>query len=168
MEFVYDELTRGDKTSVISACLMKHILLNGHNLKVGLREINVNIGKGKPNLRIDVLEINKKKNELVGYEIKSCIQDFRTDKKWEKYLDLVNQLYFVFDDKTFNDHEEEILEKVKNKAGIYIYNTKCKWICLKQGVKFTELPEKTEEFYRTILFNYLFRQGRDILNRLEN
>ena len=115
-------------------------------------------------MRIDVLQIDRNKNELDGYEIKSCIQDFRTDKKWNNYLELVNRLYFVFDDETYDKHEAEILEKIGDKAGIYIYNINTNWVQLKKGVAITKLPLKNEEFYRTILFNYLFRNALKAMN----
>lgn len=157
MKYNWNELSRSEKTDIMTCAVMRNILIRGNNQLVGLREINVNIGKGKSNLRIDVLQINKRKNELDGFEIKSCIQDFRSDKKWHKYLDLVNRLYFVFDTDTFNKHKKEIIKKIDGKAGIYTYNPKLKWVNLQEGAKYTELPPKDEVFYRTILFNYLFR-----------
>lgn len=165
LKYNWNELSRGDKTSIITAAIMRNILIRGNNQRIGLREINVNIGKNKSNLRIDVLEINRQKNILVGYEVKSCIQDFRTDNKWEKYLTLINQLYFCFDSETYKEHEEEIKNKIGNKAGIYTYNTNCGWVSLIQGVKFTDLPPKDESFYRIILYNYLFRKANIELNR---
>ena len=158
LKYNWKELNRRDKTDIMTVAVMRNIFISGNNTRVGLREINVNIGKHKNNLRIDVLEINKQKNILVGYEVKSCIQDFRTDKKWENYLSLINQLYFVFDSETYEKHENEIKEKINGKAGIYVYKPNGDWLVLKEGVKITELPSKNEEFYRTILFNYLFRK----------
>lgn len=167
LKYSWDDLSRRDKTDILTVAMMRHIFINSHNLKIGMREVNVNIGKNKPNLRIDVLEINRKKNELVGYEVKSCIQDFRTDKKWDKYLTLINQLYFVFDKDTFEKHQTEILEKIGNNAGIYTYNPTLGWVSLVKGVKFTQLDEKQEVFYRTILFNYLFRHASRQMQKRE-
>ncbi|MGN0014543.1 MAG: MmcB family DNA repair protein [Candidatus Gastranaerophilaceae bacterium] len=166
IRYEWKDLSRRDKTSIITAALMKHIFINGNGYRIGMREINVNIGPHKNNLRIDVLEINKRKNYLVGYEVKSCIQDFRSDKKWEKYLELINQLYFVFDNETFEKHESEILEKLGDKAGVYIYTIDRDWIYLKQGGRSFKLEPYGEIFYRTILFNYLFRKGQEALNHI--
>ena len=163
----WNELNRADKTSIITSAVMRDIYIRGNNSRIGMREINVNIGKNKPNLRIDVLEINRNKNILVGYEVKSCIQDFRTDKKWEKYLDLVNQLYFVFDEKTYTDHKEEIESKIGNKAGVYKYNPCFRGVSLVHGVKFKDLPLKDENFYRKILFNYLFRRAYEYFKEIK-
>lgn len=165
LKYNWKELNRRDKTSMITAAVMRNIFIRGNNTRIGLREINVNIGKNKNNLRIDVLEINRAKNVLVGYEIKSCIQDFRSDNKWEHYLTLINQLYFVFDSETFKDHKEEILDKIGDKAGVYTYNPTAEWVILQKGVKYTDLPAKDETFYRTILFNYLFRKAIREVNR---
>lgn len=163
LTYVWDDLSRPDKTNIITSAVMRHIYINGNGYKIGLREINVNVGKNKNNLRIDVLEINKRKIFLVGYEVKSCIQDFRTDKKWRNYLNLINQLYFVFDKATFEAHEEEILNKIGNDAGVYTYNPNHKWISLRQGGRAFQHDEKTELFYRTLLFNHLLRDARNAL-----
>lgn len=165
LKYNWSELNRRDKTDMMTVAIMRNILIRGNNHQVGLREINVNIGKNKSNLRIDVLQIDRNKNELDGYEIKSCIQDFRTDKKWQNYLELVNRLYFVFDSDTYKKYKDEITEKIDNKAGIYVYNTTCGWLTLEQGGRYTELPPKNEEFYRIILFNYLFRKAMNEVNR---
>ena len=165
LKYNWSELSRRDKTDIMTVAVMRHIFIRGNNHQIGMREINVNIGKHKSNLRIDVLQIDRNKNELDGYEVKSCIQDFRTDKKWHKYLELVNRLYFVFDSDTYDKHEDEILEKIGDKAGIYVYKNTGDWLILKKGVKLTELPAKNEEFYRIILFNYLYRKALNEMNR---
>lgn len=164
LKYNWEELSRPDKTDIMTVATMRHIFIRGNNHQVGMREININIGKHKRNLRIDVLQIDRNKNELDAYEIKSCIQDFRTDKKWENYLDLVNRLYFVFDNETFKTYKDEILSKIDNKAGIYTYSPTLGWLSLQQGGKYTELPPKGEEFYRTILFNYLYRKALKEVN----
>lgn len=167
LNYVWEELTRGDKTSIMTAAIMRHIFINGNGCKVGMREINVNIGKNKSNLRIDVLEINRNSNTLIGYEVKSCIQDFRTDKKWRKYLELINYLFFVFDNETYEKHKEEILEKIGDAAGIYVYYPKyCRFI-FEKGCAMYNVAEKDVEFYKTILFNYLWRKAQKELAKGE-
>lgn len=147
---------------------MRNIFINGNGRRIGVREINVNIGKNKSNMRIDVLEINRKGNILVGYEIKSCIQDFRTDKKWRNYLSIINQLYFVFDSSTYDKHKNEIMQSVGNDAGIYVYNEKTRFLRFEHGGKFFTNEEKGADFYRIILFNYLLRNAINYFNRGEN
>lgn len=164
LKYNWNELNRRDKTDIMTVAVMRNIFIRGNNHQVGMREINVNIGKGKNNLRIDVLRIDRNKNELTGFEIKSCIEDFRTDKKWQNYLELINALYFVFDSETYEKHEAEILKKLDNKAGVYVY-TLHGFLLLKQGAKYTELLPKDNDFYRIILFNYLFRKALKEVNR---
>lgn len=164
LKYNWKELNRRDKTDIMTVAIMRQILMRGNNSRIGMREVNVNIGKNKSNLRIDVLEINRQKNVLVGYEIKSCIEDFRADKKWEKYLNLINQLYFVFDINTYEQYTVEILKRIGDKAGIYVFNPAIDAIYLIMGVTYKELPGKDETFYRTILFNYLFRKALREIN----
>lgn len=45
--------------------------------------------------RLDAMCIDYKTN-IVGVEVKSCLADYRTDKKWKKYLSHCNKLYFCF------------------------------------------------------------------------
>ena len=49
--------------------------------------------------RLDVLGIGYGL-ELVGIEIKSCWEDFRTDKKWPSYMDFLNRMYILADEPT--------------------------------------------------------------------
>lgn len=49
--------------------------------------------------RLDVLGIGYGM-ELVGIEIKSCWEDFRSDKKWPSYMDFVNRMYVLADEPT--------------------------------------------------------------------
>lgn len=163
LKYNWSELNRRDKTDIMTVAVMRNIFIRGNNHQVGMREINVNIGKGKNNLRLDVLRIDRNKNELTGFEIKSCIEDFRTDKKWQNYLELINALYFVFDSETYEKHEAEILKKLDNKAGVYVY-TPHGFLLLKQGARYTELLPKDDVFYRIILFNYLFRKALKEVN----
>ena len=50
---------------------------------------------GYRNKRFDLFSIEPKKRWVVIHEIKSCRQDFLTDKKWQSYLKYCNQLMFV-------------------------------------------------------------------------
>ena len=69
LKYSWKDLSRRDKTSIITAQVMRQILINGSNLRIGMREVNVNIGVHKPNLRLDVLEINRKKMFLLDMKL---------------------------------------------------------------------------------------------------
>ena len=56
---------------------------------------------------------------IIGYEVKINRQDFRRDKKWEKYLEYCNIFYFVTPWGLIN------IEEVPSEAGL-IWITKTK------------------------------------------
>lgn len=76
----------------------------------------------KDNRRLDIIALNTK-GHLIGIEVKSCIADFKTDKKWRDYLPFVNQLYFIFDEATWNKHSKVLKESIGKDAGIMITHT---------------------------------------------
>lgn len=45
--------------------------------------------------RIDVLAIDLGAR-VIGIEVKSCLADYRTDKKWRSYLPYLNRMYMCF------------------------------------------------------------------------
>lgn len=51
-------------------------------------------------LRADIVATNTAPYIIVC-EIKSSVADFKSDKKWHKYLDFCNQFYFCMSDKTY-------------------------------------------------------------------
>lgn len=74
-------------------------------------------------LRADVAGLNMK-GEIVFCEVKSCWQDFQTDKKWHKYLEYCNKFYFVFDAEVYAKYEDKIKEKIKGSgAGVIVVRT---------------------------------------------
>lgn len=44
--------------------------------------------------RVDILALGPK-NEIIVLEIKSSLTDYRTDAKWEEYLDFCDRFYFA-------------------------------------------------------------------------
>jgi hypothetical protein len=44
--------------------------------------------------RVDILALGPK-NEIAVFEIKSSLTDYRTDAKWEEYLDFCDRFYFA-------------------------------------------------------------------------
>ena len=152
----FTKLKRAEKTEIITKAVLRTLLIEGKGRRVGLPEINVNVSKGTPTLRIDVLEINRNSDYLIGYEVKSCISDFRADKKWGGYVKLVNKLYFVFDKVTYDKYKVEILKTLAGKAGIYIYSSTADWIYLETEPK-PQITKHNKNIFRIMLFNYLLR-----------
>ena len=44
--------------------------------------------------RADLMELTKD-NKVIIYEVKSCMADYRSDNKWQEYLNHCNLLYFI-------------------------------------------------------------------------
>lgn len=67
--------------------------------------------------RLDVLCMDYRTN-TVAVEIKSCLADFRTDKKWRNYLKgPVNQMYFCFPQSVIESRKfSEIKDELKSEG----------------------------------------------------
>jgi hypothetical protein len=63
--------------------------------------------------RIDVLALNMKAH-FIGIEVKSCIADYRADKKWRDYLPFTNKFYFIFPQSIYDNKKQyaKILEDI--------------------------------------------------------
>lgn len=99
-------LSRPDKTARITECVQRYWIDKGYSCHP---EIGLERG-GR--LRADVLCLNTKAN-IVACEVKSCIADFRTDKKWHKYLNYCNKFYFAVDAHFWSVHQEELEQQAK-------------------------------------------------------
>lgn len=58
-------------------------------------------------LRADFLALNIKR-QIIIVEVKSCVEDFKTDKKWRKYLPYCNKLYFALTPDVWDKLKAEI------------------------------------------------------------
>ena len=59
------------------------------------------------NLRADIYAINRKFEALI-VEVKSSVEDFRSDKKWRKYLPYCSRFYFAADVETIKVIRAEV------------------------------------------------------------
>jgi len=160
---IFSKLTRAEKAKLITNGVLKYILVRNQGRRIGLPEININVGKKTSKLRIDVLELHREKDVLIGYEVKSCIADFRNDEKWFNYLSFLDGLYFVFDEDTFKKHSVEILEKIQGYAGVYTYS--CEWDSLNFQISHNSCrPKRHENVYKLMLFNLLLRTQIKMIN----
>lgn len=66
--------------------------------------------------RVDLLALNLR-GEIIIAEIKSCPDDYKSDKKWRTYLDKANKFYFVVSDKLFNSKCGKIIQQEAKKEG---------------------------------------------------
>lgn len=90
--------------------------------------------------RLDALVIDYPGN-FMGVEIKSCLADFRADKKWRDYLPHVNKLYFLFAPSiTKSRCYPEIREELKAEGvGILILSETTGRISCSQKAKFRQV-----------------------------
>jgi hypothetical protein len=75
------------------------------------------------NSRFDIFAVEKSGNNVIGFEIKTSANDLKQDKKFEKYLEFCNKLYFVVPENL----KDKALEKInkssfKKNIGLYIIN----------------------------------------------
>lgn len=102
--------------------------------------------------RLDAMCIDFKSN-ITGVEVKSCLADFRSDKKWRKYLSHVNKLYFMFPPSVIKSRKfAEIKAEIKAAgAGILtLSETSGKVRCV-TGARYSEVStERKFEIYRKL------------------
>lgn len=83
------KMSRGDITSALMQALTYYYVKKTCSVH---KEVGV-VPWGRS--RLDALVIDYPGN-FHGVEIKSCLADFRADKKWRDYLPHVNKMYFLF------------------------------------------------------------------------
>ena len=86
--------------------------------------VNFEIGV-KEGLRADVLSVSMR-SKITMIETKSSVQDFRTDKKWQRYLKYCHQFYFAVDVATYKKIKDDIPKGigvfvVSDRLGIKIF-----------------------------------------------
>ena len=81
-----------------------------------LREVSLTNGR-----RVDLVGLNKA-GEILVVEVKSGLSDFRSDTKWQEYLDYCHFFYFAVD----ADFPREVLDEpgsMPEQTGIVIADT---------------------------------------------
>lgn len=80
-------------------------------------ELGLNKG-GK--LRADMVAHTLSGHFVIG-EIKSCVADFKTDSKCDKYVKYANKMYFVMTDKTWAKLEDQV--EFPSNVGVMVVNS---------------------------------------------
>lgn len=107
----------------------------------------------------DVYEITKE-NKVIIYEVKSCLSDYRSDKKWHNYLDFCDLFYFV----STKDVIEVIKNEVPSHVGLYVFD-KGHIICARASKKHkdnTYTDVLKEKILRVISYRYINENARNI------
>lgn len=76
----------------------------------------------KSRRRLDILSLNYK-GHIIGVEVKSCLDDYRSDQKWRSYLPYVNKLYFCFPIEMWEKHKERLKTEIGKDAGVMVVET---------------------------------------------
>lgn len=75
-------------------------------------------------LRADVLALNTK-GKIVLCEIKSCLRDYTSDRKWHKYAEYADKAYFVVSYKTYKSFRPEHIAQIKSSGyGLLVLSPK--------------------------------------------
>lgn len=138
----------------ITVADMKHRILNdcykGYDFK------SSEIAPYHTDIRFDVMGLQRYNREVRIYEIKSCRQDFTSDKKWEKYLPFATYFYFAAPEGVIKASELPdcvgLMEFFRHERGYvdYKYTKKCK-----------KLPPISEENYIKLIEGALVRMIHD-------
>lgn len=143
-------LSRPEKTTRITECAQRYLIDRGFSCHV---EIGV-CPRGR--LRADILAVTTKAS-LTVIEVKSCISDFRTDKKWHKYLTYCNKFYFAVDANFWSVHKSELIDLAKPEgAGILrvANDGSCSVVCN------ASTREVSNETLASLLIRMAWRGGR--------
>lgn len=71
--------------------------------------------------RADVLALGYR-GEIVIVEVKSCLADFTGDKKWCKYLEYCNKMYFIILEEEHNRFKKFYSSFKEVGVGVILYN----------------------------------------------
>ena len=138
------------------------------NMKVGLsrylvtRGLAVNLEVGLPphaRRRADVLAMDFKGSKVVIIEVKSSLQDFKTDKKWQQYLEHCNQFYFAFRRKTW-EKVEPLLPKDKRVGVLVLDKSHNYWHYRITAVRPSQKRVLTQEQVFSLALRLAFRGAK--------
>lgn len=95
------------------------------------------------NLRADMLGVNLRRR-IVICEIKSSVRDYQTDKKFMRYLDYCNRMYFVFTRPVFDKLLPRLKEDFKGTGiGVLVLNPNTGYLDVKKKAKDREIEDDT-------------------------
>jgi hypothetical protein len=110
-------------------------------------------------LRADVLAIAMT-GKLVIVETKSSTADYKSDKKWQKYLAFADSFYLAFDRPTY----EKLKPELPKGIGVFVVDevpnrTGTKMLLKAVVVKKAKTQEVAEEVRRELLIRMVFRNA---------
>lgn len=90
-------------------------------------------------LRADVLCMNLK-TDIVLIEVKSSVSDFTTDKKWDKYLQYCNRMYFAFTPDVASSLGAKLDAVKQYGIGILVLDANTGYLRATVGAKYRPMP----------------------------
>lgn len=140
-------MSRKDITTLLGKAAIGHLVKKGYGVN---KELAV-VAKGRR--KVDIIGVNLKGNIIV-IEIKSCLKDFKDDKKWQEYLPYCNQFYFLFTQVAWTQ-VKPIFHDIKG-VGVLI-------LCPETGYLTTVKPSRKREMdasiYQSILLRLAWRNA---------
>lgn len=107
-------MSRKETTKLLTRAVTLYLVDRGYSVHT---EIGI-----KTRRRLDVLSVNYK-GHIIGIEVKSGLDDYRSDVKWRTYLPYVNKLYFCFPIEMWEKNKERLKAEISKDAGIMIVET---------------------------------------------
>jgi len=106
-------------------------------------------------MRADMLGLNMKA-DLVMCEVKSSVADYRTDKKWQNYLEYSDRLYFVFSSDVYLKLQDEYAEFKRLGVGVLVLSETTGYLECKIQAKRRAIAGKVR---KNIIVRMAFRHG---------
>lgn len=93
--------------------------------------------------RADVIG-NRIRGNLVMVEVKSSVEDFRTDKKWPEYMRsrMVDQFYFIFTEDVWAKIQArpDLAKRIQRTPGVILLDPKTGYAYVKKRAAMIEVP----------------------------
>lgn len=139
-----------DVADVLKAAAMGYLLKKGFS---NFDELGLVAWGG---LRADVIALNLR-GRIIICEIKSSPADYKTDKKWRRYTEYCDQLYFVFTEKTFAKLKARLKEDLKGTgAGVLVLSSTSGYLESKKSAKEQNMSAATRS---TLITRMAWRGG---------
>lgn len=124
-------MSRRETTSILTQATVHYLSHKRYSCHI---EIGIESWGKK---RLDILALNTK-GDLIGCEVKSCVADYRSDKKWRTYLPYTNKMYMVFSEALWA--KEKFRKKVSKElkehgVGVLVLSEKSGYIRVAQNAK---------------------------------
>lgn len=130
-----------------------------HLVKRGLA-VNLEVGlETWGRRRADVLAMDFSGERITIVEIKSGVQDFRTDHKWKTYLSRCTQFYFCFTRDTWEKLKDEV--PTSKKVGVFVLE-ECSnyWHYNVRAIRSSRVREIDPEIAHEIALRLAFRGAK--------